>query len=344
MTATGTVHLVVPEGIDDPARPSGGNVYDRRLATELAGLGWTVHEHRVAGPRLLPEIPDHALAVVDGLVGSAESSGAMVAEAARLRLVLLVHMPLGGAVERAVLDAAAAVVTTSDWSREWLIAQHRLAADKVYVAVPGVDPAPPATGSAGGQNLLCVGPVTRDKGYDVLMDALDRLQDLPWHCTVAGALDLDPELVGPEAGLAERLSFLGPVTQDRLDTIRSTTDLVVSASRREAYGMAVAEGLARGIPVVATEVGGHPEVVGRAGVLVPVGDATGLASALRGWLTDPELRGRLRHAAARRSGELATWAETARKVNQSLLALVSPSNGQLRHRSDDRRLGGWRSA
>lgn len=327
------VHLVVPAGVDDPARPSGGNVYDRRLSAELTGLGWTVHEHGVGGARMLPEIPDHALTVVDGLVGSAAP---MVAEAARLRLVMLVHMPLGGPVERAVLESAAAVVTTSRWARWWLVAEHELDAAKVSVALPGVDRGPLVAGSAGGQNLLCVGPVTRDKGYDVLMDALDRLQELPWHCTVAGALDVDPDPVAPPTGLADRLSFLGPVTPDHLDAIRSTTDLVVSASRRESYGMAVAEGLARGIPVIATEVGGHPEVIGDAGVLVPVGDPDLLASALRTWLTDPELRGRLRRSAARRGGELETWAETGRRfsdalaaVNQTALAPVSTPNSQM---------------
>ena len=43
------VHLVVPEGIDDPARPSGGNAYDRRVSRGLAALGWAVHEHAVSG-------------------------------------------------------------------------------------------------------------------------------------------------------------------------------------------------------------------------------------------------------------------------------------------------------
>ena len=44
------VHVIVPEGIDDPARPSGGNVYDRRVCRGLAALGWAVHEHAVAAP------------------------------------------------------------------------------------------------------------------------------------------------------------------------------------------------------------------------------------------------------------------------------------------------------
>ena len=41
------VHFIVPEGIDDPARPSGGNTYDRRVRHGLAALGWAVHEHAV---------------------------------------------------------------------------------------------------------------------------------------------------------------------------------------------------------------------------------------------------------------------------------------------------------
>ena len=119
----------------------------------------------------------------------------------------------------------------------------------------------------------------------------------------------------------------------------TTTDLVVSASRRESFGMAVAEGLARGIPVVATEIGGHPEAVGRAeaALLVPPGDVVALASALRRWLTEPELRVRLRSAAAGRRATLTTWAETGRIVSDALSGLaavnrrplvsVSPRNG-----------------
>ncbi|NUR06117.1 MAG: glycosyltransferase family 1 protein, partial [Nocardioidaceae bacterium] len=44
------VHVVLPEGVDDPDRPSGGNVYDRRLCRDLAAAGWSVAELPVAGP------------------------------------------------------------------------------------------------------------------------------------------------------------------------------------------------------------------------------------------------------------------------------------------------------
>ncbi len=326
-----TIHFLVPEGIDDHRRPSGGNVYGRRLSVELARQGWTVREHGVSIASIggvLAALPDDAVAMVDGLVASAIP---MVAEADRLRLVVLLHMPVGGPAEHAVLGAADAVIATSRWSRDRVFDDHGLAADRVRVAVPGVDRGPRVTGSADGGNLLCVGPVTPDKGYDVLLDALLEVRDLDWRCRWVGALDLDPAFVQrlttavERHDLADRVSFEGPVSYERLDLFRSTTDLVVSPSHRESFGMAVAEGLARGIPVVATEVGGHPEAVGRAvdgtfpGRLVPPGDAGALAAALRMWLTEPELRDRWRGAAAHRRRALTPWVETARRVGEVLM-------------------------
>jgi len=56
------VHVVVPYGIDDPRRPSGGNVYDRRACRGLAALGWSVHEHTVPGRWPRPDAPARAAA------------------------------------------------------------------------------------------------------------------------------------------------------------------------------------------------------------------------------------------------------------------------------------------
>ena len=80
---TAAVHVVVPAGIDDRARPSGGNAYDRRVCDGLAAAGWAVHVHEVAGSWPWPDapshaaladalfrIPDRALVLVDGLVAS----------------------------------------------------------------------------------------------------------------------------------------------------------------------------------------------------------------------------------------------------------------------------------
>jgi glycosyltransferase involved in cell wall biosynthesis len=313
------VHVVVPEGIDDPMRPSGGNVYDRRVCDELVAGGWTVHVHRAIEPlgAVLAALPDGATVLVDGLVADAD---AMVAEAARLRLVLLLHMPVAA---RELLHAVDAVVTTSAWTREWVLTQG-LDPDRVHVATPGADPGPVVAGSVAGGNLLCVGPVTRDKGYDVLLGALAEIADLEWRCVCVGALDLEPGFVDRlrASRIADRVVFMGPLTHAELDEVRSETDLVVSASRREAFGMAVAEGLARGIPAVATDVGGHPEAVGRAddgslpALLVPPDDAGALALALRRWLTDAGMRDRLRRSARSRRTSLTSWPDTARRVSE----------------------------
>ena len=124
-------------------------------------------------------------------------------QARRLRQVVLVHMPLGhrppdgeaGAVrarEREVLAAAAAVVTTSAWTRRRLGELYALPADRVHVAEPGVDAAGLAPGTAAGDALLCVAAVTPDKGHDVLLDALATATDLSWRCACVGSLDRDP--------------------------------------------------------------------------------------------------------------------------------------------------------
>jgi glycosyltransferase involved in cell wall biosynthesis len=334
------LHFVVPVGIDDRTRPSGGNVYDRRLGTELVKAAWDVYEHHVADEAelatVLAGLPDGATVLVDGLVGA--TAPTMVAESERLRLVVLLHMTVA---EGEVLHAADAVLTTSRWARQWVVEHHGLAPGRVHVAVPGMDPGPRAVGSAAGDRLLCVGPVTPDKGHDVLLAALSELSDLEWRCTCVGALDLDPGFVDDlrSSAVADRVTFTGPLTPRQLEEAGSATDLVVSASRRESYGMAVAEGLARAIPVVATDVGGHPEAVGAAGLLVPVGDERALADALRRWLTDDTLRERLRGLAAERRTTFATWPQTARlvsgvlsrvaTVNRRPLTSVSPRNEHL---------------
>ncbi len=329
------LQFVVPVGIDDRMRPSGGNVYDRRLGTELVKAAWDVYEHHVADQTELAEVlarlPDGETVLVDGLVGA--TARTLVAECGRLRIVVLLHMAVA---EGEVLRSAHAVLTTSRWARQWAIEQHGLAPDRVHVAVPGMDLGPRATASATGGRLLCVGPVIPDKGQDVLVAALSDLTDLEWRCMCVGALDLDPEFVERlrASAVSDRVTFTGPLTRRQIEEIGSAADLVVSASRRESYGMAVAEGLARAIPVIATDVGGHPEAVGEAGLIVPVDDERALADALRRWLTDAALRERLRALAAERRTTFATWPATVRvvsgvlarvaAVNRRPLAAVSP--------------------
>ncbi|MEA2382493.1 MAG: hypothetical protein QOH72_2464 [Solirubrobacteraceae bacterium] len=339
------VHVVVPEGIDDPARPSGGNAYDRRVCRGLAALGWAVHQHPIAGAwprpgaedhaalaRAIRRIPDGAVVLLDGLIASAAPE-ALVPQARRLRQVVLVHMPLGHrppedaaeavrARERDVLAAAAAVVTTSAWTRRRLGALYALAADRVHVAEPGADAAGLAPGTAAGDALLCVAAVTPDKGHDVLLDALATATDLSWRCACVGSLDRDAAFAdgvrrrARDGGLGDRVRFPGPRTGPELDRAYAAADLLVLASHAETYGMVVTEALARGLPVLAADVGGVTEALGhgqdgtRPGLLVAPGDPDALGAALRAWLGDAELRGRLRRAARERRASLRGWPAT----------------------------------
>jgi glycosyltransferase involved in cell wall biosynthesis len=85
--------------------------------------------------------------------------------------------------------------------------------------------------------------------------------------------------------------------------------------------MVVTEALARGLPVVASDVGGVREALGDGGMLVPPGDPDALADALRQWLTDDALRASLRSAARSRRTTLAGWDRTVSLVSQALEAL-----------------------
>ena len=339
------VHVVVPDGIDDPSRPSGGNVYDRNVCRGLPALGWSVHEHAVPGFWVRPDaasfaalaevvrrIPDGAVVLLDGLVASTAPE-VLVPQAHRLRLVVLVHMPLGhrpaadGAGnartrECEVLSAATAIVTTSAWTRSRLLELYRLPDERVHVAEPAVDAANVVTGSAAGGSLLCVAAVTFDKGHDVLLDALATISDLSWHCVCVGSLDRDPAFVeglrrrSLADGLDDRVDFAGPRTGADLARSYAAADLMVLASRAETYGMVVTEALARGLPVVAAEVGGLTEALGhgadgiRPGLLVAPNDPAALGAALRAWLGDAGLRGRLRRAARERRESLREWSAT----------------------------------
>jgi glycosyltransferase involved in cell wall biosynthesis len=109
------------------------------------------------------------------------------------------------------------------------------------------------------------------------------------------------------------------VSREDLDKAYAEADALVLASRAESWGMVVTEALARGIPVLATDVGGLSEALGSApvglpGVLVPAGDVSAMAGSLRHWLEDPALRAELREAARDRRTTLTGWPDTAATV------------------------------
>ncbi|MEV6812542.1 glycosyltransferase family 4 protein [Micromonospora sp. NPDC051296] len=336
------LHVILPGDIDDPASPSGGNGYDRRICTGLTGAGWSVREHAVPGawPRPSPAehavlagalsgLPDGALVLIDGLIASVVPD-ALAAHARRLRLVALVHLPLDEDTEARALATASTVIATSDWTRAQLLRRYALPVDRVHVAAPGVDPAPPAPGSPAGSALLCVATVAAHKGHDVLVEALAAVADRPWTLACVGPLHREPAFVDrlreriAAHRIGDRVRLTGPLAGDRLAAAYAAADLLVHPSRGETYGMVVTEALARGIPVLATAVGGLPDALGHAapdgrpGLLVPPGDPDALATQLRRWFDEAELRERLRRAARRRRTTLEDWTTTTNRITAAL--------------------------
>ncbi|MFF0746195.1 glycosyltransferase family 4 protein [Streptomyces sp. NPDC004111] len=162
--------------------------------------------------------------------------------------------------------------------------------------------------------LMAVGSLVPHRGYDVLLDAARIWRDLEPAplLTIAGegreraALlrriddeDLPVQLIGRRDDIAELLA---------------AADVAVLPSRWEARSVLAQEALRAGVPLVATEVGGIPELVGEAAEFVPYGDAEALAGAVLGLLADPERRGRLAAAGLRQAATWPTEDETVAQV------------------------------
>jgi glycosyltransferase involved in cell wall biosynthesis len=337
------LHLVfaVP---GDLTTPTGGYRYDRRIIEELRRLGWHVDVANIGDSFPFPSIAERATAlailsavpagcpmVLDGLAfGALPEAGAL---RSRTPLIALVHQPLAlhsgldrtqadvlRASERAALAATAHVVVTSEATARIVVTDYNIPAQRVSVVRPGNDPAPSAPGSNDGViRLLSIGSVVPDKGYDLLIAALVALDDMPWRLTIAGdrtrnpaaAAQLDADIEAYSLG--DRVTVLGAVPAERIFELYLTSDIFVLASRFEGYGMALAEAIGHGLPVVSTTAGAIPDTVpAEAGLLVPPDDTVALAQALRRLIGDPAERRRLATNAREAAAQFPTWQDSAR--------------------------------
>lgn len=332
-----TLYFIYPGTLDTL---TGGYQYDRRLILELRRNGIAVEtiglseqfpypdDHaRQEAHQALAALPDGAVAIVDGLAFGALDDLA-VAEQHRLRLIALCHHPLAlesgldeaqrqrfHRSEQRALNAARAVLVTSPTTRQTLIEQFGLPAERVTVALPGTDPTPFAPCEGTPPQLLTVATLTRRKGHDILIDALAQLVDLPWQARFVGGGAFDPdwsELLRQQVNrqqLQQRIAFVGALSE--LEPEFCNADLFVLPSRYEGYGMVFAEALAAGLPVVAARAGAVPDVVpDTAGVLVPPDDVNALAETLRELLVNESRRRQLQAGARRAAKFLPTWADT----------------------------------
>jgi glycosyltransferase involved in cell wall biosynthesis len=346
--------VVVPGDLETR---TGGYGYDRKVIAGLRDKGWTVEAVQLAGTfphpgpdarveaaRRLSRIPDGGLVVVDGL-----ALGALPKEAehehGRLRLVGLVHHPLADetglapsvaaaleATETRALAAVRHVIVTSERTAAAL-SRYSVMPERITVVVPGTDRAPlarayRASGAPshdGNLTFLCVASLTPRKDHESLFNAFAMLSERRWDLRCAGAVDRESPTgtrllaLLADAGLTHRVSLLGVQSEAEVAAEYDGADVFVLPTRYEGYGMAAAEALARGLPVISTPTGAIADLVGNdAGILVPPGDTPALAAALARVIDDAELRARLAAGARRVRARLPTWDDSIDRMDAVL--------------------------
>lgn len=215
------------------------------------------------------------------------------------------------------------VLTGSESSRRELLAKGF---GRVSIAPEGADLARyhPGDGGKIGNRILYVGRIKKYKGLDVILRAAASLKaDLPdLELDIAGSGDDVPRLkeLARSLGMESWTRFLGFVTEEKKVELYSGARVVVNSSLKEGWGLTSIEANACGTPVVATDVPGLCDSVrdGETGFLVPFGDVSGFAAALRKILADPET------AAVMRANGLAwagahTWEKAYEVTRQALL-------------------------
>ena len=334
--------FAIPGDID---LPTGGYTYDRRVLALLPTQGIAAQHLQLPGSfpnpsaadlaeteRRLAGVAPSTVLVVDGL-----AYGAIPAEIIRRAaapIVALVHHPLcleAGLskahekelheLEMAALALARCVVTTSRTTARILVADFGVSEQSITVAEPGTDRAPRARGTGKPIQLLAVGAVAPRKAYDILVRALGTLADHDWRLTIAGPTDRSAEALATlqaairTTGLTDRITLAGPLNIQQLGRLYASADLFVMPSLYEGYGMALAEAMACGLPIVSTTGGAAAETVPEAAALkVAPGEEGALAAAIRRVLADPGLRARVADASWAAGQSLPRWDDTARSI------------------------------
>ncbi len=247
-------------------------------------------------------------------------------------------------VERRMLDAkveeATFAVTVSDYNRRMMVDEcGGRFADRIHVVHCGVDPdafppheRPERTGPC---RIVCVASFEAVKGHRHLLEACRVLRDrgVPFRCDLVGDGPLRGRVEAQiaRAHLETRVHVLGPLPRPEVLRLLREADVAVLAScptpegKREGIPVALMEAMASGLPVIASDLSGIPELVesGRTGILVPPADPAALADALRLLAGDAALRARLGRAA--RESVLRDFDLTGGA--RALLALIRASAG-----------------
>jgi glycosyltransferase involved in cell wall biosynthesis len=336
--------------VGDTRRLTGGYLYHARLFAELGRRGVEVVEIVAAdapvdaqmaavanfGERFSPNLFD--VVVIDALARGVCERFVDRWRAIRPVAVLVHELPsvaMGDESPREVereapLLRADRLIAVSEHGRGILMARG-VPAERVDVVSPGCDRLPvdsqveeSAARRRGALQVLCVAQWIPRKGIATLVDAWVRLGRADATLALVGETDADPayssEVLARVADARPgSIVVLGSVDDATLVRRFRSADIFALPSRYEGYGMAYAEALAFGLPIVAADVGSVRSLVtDEAGLFAPPDDAQSLARMMARLLDGSTLRSRLARAARKRGAGLPTWNDTAQGFLRAL--------------------------
>lgn len=336
------IAFAVPGDIN---QPTGGYGYARAVIAAAPALGARFEVIRLPDgfpfpdkgalaktEKLLAGLPSDQPVLFDGL-----AYGALPADFLKRldrRWVALCHHPLAletgldlATAERlkqgeiTALAEARAVIVTSAATGELVVKEFGVPQERLTVAPPGVARRPRASRTGNPPVLLAVGSLVPRKGYDLLVPALARIKDRGWRCLIVGAQDRDPATANAvraeilAAGLSDRVELAGALLDVDLDRAYAEADIFIHPAYFEGYGMAVADALVAGLPIVGAAAAATAALVPpNAGLLFPVGDAAAFATALAAVLDDPARAAALADGAWDAGRSLPDWPETTAAI------------------------------
>jgi len=251
-------------------------------------------------------------------------------------------MPLFRALLREAARRSACILTVSNASRRDIVELLRVPDTRVKVVYNGVsgffttgqNRAEPKTNAGEGFTLLYVGRADPYKNIATLLRALARLrQDEGMNVTlcIAGAPDPrypEPAALAASLGIADAVHWTGYLTDLALLEIYRRADLLVHPSRYEGFGLQILEAMACGTPVLSSNAGSLPEVVGDAGRMVAPDDTNAFVREIKTILSSPDLARKMRAAGYLQAARF-TWTESARQTFQAYLQAADRQKGAL---------------
>jgi glycosyltransferase involved in cell wall biosynthesis len=341
------VHFLIPGDIN---QLTGGYIYNRKMIEGLVSKGHEVEVHNPGSDfpfpgkeslgncrRIFSSIGRGEPIVIDSLaLGPCEKI--IVQFAGNNPMVGLIHLPLFmnpsfTQIEKSVFKAQESraykkmrfLIAVSMHTRQ-LIHECGIDNSSIFVVHPQAEsPTRKTFYPSLPHNLLCIANYTRNKGHSTLITALAGLKSFDWVLSCYGdqtmeieyALKLIKEV--KELGLDDRISLNGPLQHQSLTEIYLQADLFILPSEYESYPMVLVESLVHGIPVIAAEAGGIPELVpDGTGYFFEPGNAGSLEKVIQKLLTQVDLYKSMSRKAAVSYTFFRPWKQSIDRFEQIL--------------------------